>query len=110
MPTGIVRLGRTSPLQGSLRVPGDKSITHRLIMLGGVSRGNTRIRGWLRSEDCLSTLAAMQALGVTVVEQDGDLVLQGRAGCLSSPVGPLDMGNSVPSPLPGSEGQILLSC
>ncbi len=53
-------------LQGTLRVPGDKSISHRALMLGAIAEGVTEIEGFLDGADCLSTLAALRAMGVEV--------------------------------------------
>ena len=53
-------------LGGALAVPGDKSISHRALLLGGIARGTTRVRGFLASDDCLATLAALRALGVAI--------------------------------------------
>ncbi|MDH5584149.1 MAG: 3-phosphoshikimate 1-carboxyvinyltransferase, partial [Gammaproteobacteria bacterium] len=50
----------------SVTVPGDKSISHRALMLGSIARGRTDVRGFLAGEDCLATLAAMRALGVEI--------------------------------------------
>src|SRR5690606_15588213 len=55
-----------STVGGTIRVPGDKSISHRSLMLGGIADGVTEVRGFLESEDCLSTMKAMQALGVRI--------------------------------------------
>jgi 3-phosphoshikimate 1-carboxyvinyltransferase len=80
---------------GEISVPGDKSISHRGLLLGGVAEGSTTIRGMLRGEDCLSTLRALRALGVRI-EDDGDIVsVHGRGfGGLVEPAAVLDMGNS----------------
>ena len=51
---------------GAVTVPGDKSISHRSLMLGGIASGATRISGFLASEDCLATLSALSALGVRI--------------------------------------------
>jgi 3-phosphoshikimate 1-carboxyvinyltransferase len=56
----------SATVQGSVLVPGDKSISHRALMLGGVAHGQTEIRGFLDSEDCLATLGALRALGVRI--------------------------------------------
>src|SRR5262245_2309566 len=81
---------------GSVRVPGDKSISHRALMLGGVAEGITEVRGFLESEDCLATMKAMRALGVRV-EQTGDREVRvhgvGLRG-LKPATHALDMGNS----------------
>ncbi|MDR1303979.1 MAG: 3-phosphoshikimate 1-carboxyvinyltransferase [Verrucomicrobiales bacterium] len=78
-----------------LAVPGDKSISHRAVMLGGFADGETRVTGFLPSEDCLASLAAMQALGVTTETIDRtDFILRGRGGKLRAPLESLDCGNS----------------
>ena len=53
-------------VSGAVRVPGDKSISHRALMLGGIADGITEVRGFLESEDCLATMKAMRALGVAI--------------------------------------------
>jgi 3-phosphoshikimate 1-carboxyvinyltransferase len=83
-------------LRGTLRVPGDKSISHRAVMLGALAEGTTQVGGFLNGEDCLCTMKAFRAMGVRV-EQDGDTALTvhgvGLAG-LEAPAGTLDLGNS----------------
>jgi 3-phosphoshikimate 1-carboxyvinyltransferase len=83
-------------VQGELRVPGDKSISHRALMLGGIAEGHSSISGFLASEDCLATLAALSALGVRI-ERPQETVVQvhgaGRDGLRAS-AAPLDMGNA----------------
>lgn len=84
------------PLKGQLRVPGDKSISHRALMFGALAVGETRISGLLEGEDVLRTAAAMRALGADVT-QDGPGVwrVAGRGiGGLTEPADVLDMGNS----------------
>ncbi|KJV09112.1 3-phosphoshikimate 1-carboxyvinyltransferase, partial [Elstera litoralis] len=61
---------RAGPLSGTVRVPGDKSISHRALMFGGLAIGETRITGLLEGEDVLATAAAMRAMGATVT-RDG---------------------------------------
>jgi 3-phosphoshikimate 1-carboxyvinyltransferase len=53
-------------VSGAIRVPGDKSISHRSLMLGGIADGITEVTGFLDSADCLSTLGALQAMGVRI--------------------------------------------
>jgi 3-phosphoshikimate 1-carboxyvinyltransferase len=81
---------------GAVRVPGDKSISHRALMLGGIADGTTEVRGFLESEDCLATMRAMRALGV-VIEQIGAQEVRihgvGLHG-LKAAAHALDMGNS----------------
>lgn len=83
-------------LQGRLRVAGDKSISHRSVMLGSLADGVTRITGLLEGEDVLSTLAAFCAMGVTAQgPEQGRLTVQGVGlRGLRPPAQPLDMGNS----------------
>lgn len=82
-------------LDAEFSVPGDKSISHRGIMLGGMAAGSTRLRGFLPGEDCLSTLHALQALGCRVDRvAPNQVVIEGRGGKLLAPAEPLDCGNS----------------
>ncbi len=87
---------QSSPLNGTIRVPGDKSISHRALMFGAMAVGQTRVSGLLEGEDVLCTASAMRALGATVErEEDGSWTVQGRGvGGFSEPTGVLDMGNS----------------
>jgi len=83
-------------VQGEIRVPGDKSISHRSLMLGGIAEGQTSISGFLASEDCLATLAALRALGVFIERpQQTEVRVHGvgRDGLKGCPR-PLDMGNA----------------
>lgn len=82
-------------LHGSLRIPGDKSISHRSIMFGSLARGVTTVRDILRGEDVLSTMQVFRDLGVTI-EDDGDVVRIHGVGFdgLKAPQNKLDMGNS----------------
>ncbi len=86
----------SGPLRGTIRVPGDKSISHRSIMLGALAVGETRISGLLESEDVLATAAAMRAMGASVERLgDGEWSVHGvGVGALLQPQTPLDMGNS----------------
>lgn len=85
-----------APLAGTLRVPGDKSISHRALMFGALAVGETRIEGLLEGEDVLRTAAAMRALGAEVERRaDGAWVVAGRGvGGITEPEDVLDMGNS----------------
>ena len=82
------------PLCGELRVPGDKSISHRAAMLGALAAGDSEVEGFLESEDCLHTLRAMRSLGAAVSREGGVLRIGGTCGALHAPDGPLDLGNS----------------
>ena len=79
---------------GSIRLPGDKSISHRYGMLAGIAEGRSKFRNFSSGADCASTLACMEALGCKV-ERDGDtVVIEGRGPELRGPAAPLDCGNS----------------
>ena len=86
----------SGPLSGRIRVPGDKSISHRALILGALAVGETRISGLLEGEDVLNTAKSMQALGARV-ERTGPFAWQvagvGVAG-FAQPASPLDFGNS----------------
>jgi 3-phosphoshikimate 1-carboxyvinyltransferase len=86
----------SGPLSGRVRVPGDKSISHRALILGALAVGETRISGLLEGEDVLNTAKSMQALGARV-ERTGDFTWKvagvGVSG-FAQPEGPLDFGNS----------------
>jgi 3-phosphoshikimate 1-carboxyvinyltransferase len=86
----------SGPLKGTIRVPGDKSISHRSIMLGALAVGETRVTGLLEGEDVLATAAAMRAMGATVERTgEGEWSVSGvGVGALLQPQAPLDMGNS----------------
>lgn len=87
-------------LQGTLAVPGDKSISHRAAILAGLSDGPCRVENFLPSEDCVNTLRAMEQLGVRYEVIRGtrdhpvDLVIEGCGGQLQAPGQDLDCGNS----------------
>lgn len=83
-------------LSGQLRVPGDKSISHRALLLGAIAEGDTRIDGFLASADCLATLAAVKALGIEVEgPAAGRVTVRGKGLYgLRAPAEPLDLGNS----------------
>ena len=83
------------PLTGTVRVPGDKSISHRALMLGGLAVGETVIDGLLEGEDVLATAAALRAMGVDIERRDGRWHIHGvGVGGLLQPRVALDMGNS----------------
>ena len=86
----------TGPLRGTIRVPGDKSISHRSIMLGALAVGETKVTGLLEGEDVLATAAAMRAMGASVERLgEGEWRINGvGVGALLQPEAPLDMGNS----------------
>ena len=82
-------------LAGSVRLPGDKSISHRYAMLAAIAEGKTRIRNYSGGADCQSTLGAVQALGAGVERGDTEVIITGRGlDGLTEPGGDLDAGNS----------------
>jgi len=92
------------PLSGTVRVPGDKSISHRALMLGALAVGRTEITGLLEGEDVLATAAAMRAMGADIRrEPDGRWTVHGvGVGGLAEPGNVLDVGNS------GTSARLLL--
>ena len=91
----IVRPARN--IRGSVQLPGDKSISHRYAMLGGIAQGPSRFENFSTGADCASTLSCMRALGVTWERKHdaGNVIeMQGRGLSLSAPKQPLDCGNS----------------
>lgn len=93
-----------APLNGAIRVPGDKSISHRALMLGALAVGRTEIRGLLEGEDVLATAAALNALGAHAAPAgNGSWVVEGvGVGGLAEPENLLDLGNS------GTSARLLL--
>ena len=95
--TGTIPLAAhaSGPLRGRVRVPGDKSISHRALMLGALATGVTRLTGLLEAEDVLDTARALQALGAPVEKVGDAWHVTGRGvGGLRQPSAPLDFGNS----------------
>jgi 3-phosphoshikimate 1-carboxyvinyltransferase len=89
----IIRPARN--IMGSLRMPGDKSISHRYAMLGGFAEGTSRFSNFSTGADCASTLACMEALGARVrTIEKGVVEVTGVGGRVTSPSDPLDCGNS----------------
>ncbi|HXI49161.1 MAG TPA: 3-phosphoshikimate 1-carboxyvinyltransferase [Steroidobacteraceae bacterium] len=86
----------TMRIFGTMTVPGDKSISHRALMLSGIAEGVSEVSGFLASEDCLATLGAMRALGVRIEQPNATHVLIHGVGLhgLQAAGRPLDMGNA----------------
>jgi len=83
------------PLRGTIRVPGDKSISHRALIFGALATGVTRLTGLLEADDVLNTAKALQALGVPIEKVGDEWRVSGRGvGGFSAPRAPLDFGNS----------------
>jgi 3-phosphoshikimate 1-carboxyvinyltransferase len=82
-------------LRGAITVPGDKSITHRAIMLTALAEGTSVMSGYCRGQDCLDTMRALQALGIQIDETADQLTVHGKGlWGLTEPQGPIDCGNS----------------
>ncbi|MGR9319151.1 3-phosphoshikimate 1-carboxyvinyltransferase [Rhizobium leguminosarum] len=86
---------KSAGLTGSVRIPGDKSISHRSFMFGGLASGETRITGLLEGEDVINTGRAMQAMGARIRKVGEQWVIEGTGnGALLAPDAPLDFGNA----------------
>ncbi len=81
-------------LKGSVRLPGDKSISHRYAMLGGIAEGDTRLENFSTGADCASTLGCLRTLGVQWERNGNSVVIHGRGSKLQAPSVALDCGNS----------------
>jgi len=90
------RFSASPPLQGRIAIPGDKSISHRALMLSALAVGTSRVTGLLEGHDVLATAAAMRAMGAGIERREsGEWVIDGvGVGGLLQPQGALDMGNS----------------
>ena len=79
---------------GSIRLPGDKSISHRYAMLAAIAEGTTRLRNFSSGADCASTLGCLRSLGAQITARDGEIAIEGLVGALHEPSAALDCGNS----------------
>ncbi|GAO99526.1 3-phosphoshikimate 1-carboxyvinyltransferase [Fructobacillus ficulneus] len=85
----------STPLRGTITIPGDKSISHRSIIFGAISSGTTTVSHFLKSADCLSTMQVFRDLGVNIQEDDDQVQIKGLGLTgLQEPTVDLDMGNS----------------
>jgi 3-phosphoshikimate 1-carboxyvinyltransferase len=111
-----MRVEPVPALVGHVAVPGDKSISHRAVLVGAICEGETRVSGFGRSADTEASIAAVRALGVTVDEHDVDTLTVHGVGLrgLSEPVSPIDCGNAgtlmrlLPGILAGQRGRFEL--
>ncbi|MBI0176966.1 3-phosphoshikimate 1-carboxyvinyltransferase [Bartonella apis] len=86
---------KSADLSGHIRIPGDKSISHRSLMFGALASGQTRISGLLEGDDVIHTANAMRAMGATITRDNDVYVIHGTGnGCLLEPEQPLDFGNA----------------
>ena len=82
-------------IKGEVTVPGDKSISHRSVMLGSIALGTTEITNFLQGADCLSTIGCFRKMGIEIEQKDGTVLVHGQGlRGLSAPEGTLDVGNS----------------
>ena len=89
------KIEKAPAIRAELTVPGDKSISHRAIMLAALANGPSQVTGFLPSEDCLSTMKAFQQLGIEITRPDDTtVVVNGARGIFSPPAGDIDCGNS----------------
>ena len=94
MTAGTFEVTGGRALVGSLRVPGDKSISHRALLLAALAEGTTTITGLSDGDDVRHTREAVGALGAGIEERDGSIRVDGGRARLSAPDGPIDLGNS----------------
>src|SRR5262245_33530018 len=81
-------------LSGSVRLPGDKSISHRYAMLGGIAEGTTKLENFSTGADCANTLGCLRSLGVRWERSGSSVTIRGSGARLQAPAGHLDCGNS----------------
>jgi len=88
-------VNRAKVLNGEIKVPGDKSISHRAVMLGSIAKGVTVIENHLNSDDCLRTVDCFKKMGVSITFEGNKVVIEGKGlGGLSEPIDVFDVGNS----------------
>jgi 3-phosphoshikimate 1-carboxyvinyltransferase len=90
-----LRIKRAPRIDIEITVPGDKSISHRAVIIAGLSNGICTLRGFLPSEDCMHTVNAMRSLGITIEQPEPDtLIIHGKKRVLTPPKNDIDCGNS----------------
>ena len=90
-----LRIKRAHRIDLEITVPGDKSISHRAVIIAALSNGTCTLRGFLPSEDCMHTVNAMRALGIKIEQPEADtLIVHGKKRVLSPPKKDIDCGNS----------------
>ena len=86
---------KVNACKGEITIPGDKSISHRAVMFGALAKGTTKVSGFLKGADCLSTIACFKQLGIDIEEQNNQIYIHGKGlHGLSASENPLDTGNS----------------
>jgi 3-phosphoshikimate 1-carboxyvinyltransferase len=94
MPEKSILIRPADSIAGSVRLPGDKSISHRYAMLAGIAEGTTKLENFSTGADCASTLGCMRSLGVNWERDGSSVVVNGLGAKLHAPGAPLDCGNS----------------
>ena len=91
-----LRVGKSKKLEGQIKVPGDKSISHRAVILGSLAKGPTKIKNFLMGADCLSTIECLRAMGIEFNQVDGSTIIVNGRGLhgLREPEDILNVGNS----------------
>lgn len=90
-----MKFTRANALKGIITVPGDKSISHRAVMLGALAEGTTRVTNFLQGADCLSTIGCFSRMGISIENLPGEILIHGKGlHGLNAPSGVLDAGNS----------------
>ena len=90
-----MKVNKVKSIRGEISIPGDKSISHRSIMLGALAKGTTRVQHFLQSADCLSTISCFKAMGIDIENKDNTVYIYGKGlHGLTKPSTILDCGNS----------------
>src|SRR3954471_18957354 len=89
------RVKRASRIDAEITVPGDKSISHRAVIIAALSNGACVLRGFLPSDDCMRTVQALRACGIKIEQPEAEmLIVHGKRRLLTPPPGEIDCGNS----------------
>ena len=91
----ILQITKANSLRGEVKIPGDKSVSHRGIMLGALAEGTTRITNFLQGADCLSTIDCFRKMGINIENKKEEILVHGKGlHGLQKPDSMLDVGNS----------------
>lgn len=95
MNTNTIKITKCNSIKGNIKVPGDKSISHRGVMFGAISDGITELDGFLNGADCRSTISCFREMGINIIQEDNHVIIHGRGlHGLHAPNNVLDVGNS----------------
>ena len=81
-------------IKGEIEIAPDKSISHRALMISAIAEGTSRIKNFLKADDCISTMNCLKKMGVDIAEKDGEIIVKGHGLKLKKPSDVLDAGNS----------------